>query len=122
MKQLTIRKITARPANVALRKPHPTAGGVVSSAPLVLIDLETEEGVTGRAYLFCYTLFALSPTAKLVENLGALVVGDAVAPFELNRKLSGRLRLLGPQGLTGMALAGIDMAAWDAQAVATKVA
>ena len=23
-------------------------------APLVLIDLETEEGVTGRAYVFCY--------------------------------------------------------------------
>jgi mandelate racemase len=118
LKHLTIRKISARPVNVALRKPHPTAGGIVSSAPLVLIDLETEEGITGRAYLFCYTLFALAPTAKLVEELGTLVTGDAVAPFELNRKLSSRLRLLGPQGLTGMALAGIDMAAWDAQALA----
>ena len=28
------------------------AGGVLHKAPLLLIDLETEEGVTGRAYLW----------------------------------------------------------------------
>src|SRR5262249_39728024 len=35
---------------------------------------------------------------------------------EIDQKLARRFRLLGPQGLVGMALAGIDMALWDALA------
>ena len=31
-----------------------TSRGDVTKAPLLLIDLETEEGITGRSYLFCY--------------------------------------------------------------------
>ena len=31
-----------------------TSRGAITKAPLLLIDLETEEGVTGRAYLWCY--------------------------------------------------------------------
>ncbi len=118
MQNLTIRKLRARAVNVPLSKPHQTAGGTVVSAPLVLIDLETDQGVTGRTYLFCYTSFAMAPVVQLVESLGALVVGDALEPLEINRKLLGRLRLLGAQGLAGMAVAGIDMAAWDGLGVA----
>jgi len=121
LQTLTVRKLRARAVNVPLSKPHSTAGGNVTSAPLVLIDLETQEGVTGRTYLFCYTSFAMAPVVHLVESLGALIVGDALEPLEINRKLLGRLRLLGPQGLSGMAVAGIDMAAWDALAVAQGV-
>ncbi len=121
MTELKIRKVKARAVNVPLSAPHPTAGGTVTSAPLVLIDLETDGGVTGRTYLFCYTAFALKPVAALVESFGELIAGDALAPLEIFRKIQGRLRLLGPQGLTGMAAAGIDMAAWDALAVAQGV-
>ncbi len=115
---LTIKSIRPRAVNVPLRKPHPTAGGSVTSAPLVLIDLETSEGVTGRSYLFGYTALVLKPLAQLVQSLGELLTGDPVMPLDLNRKLQARLRLLGQQGLAGMAVAGIDMAAWDAAAVA----
>jgi mandelate racemase len=117
----TIRKVRARAVNVPLSAPHPTAGGVVTSAPLVLIDLETSGGVTGRTYLFCYTLFALKPVAQLVESFGEMIAGDALAPLEIFRKIQGRLRLIGYQGLNGMAAAGIDMAAWDALALAHGV-
>lgn len=116
--QLNIKSIRPRAVNVPLRKPHPTAGGNVMSAPLVLVDLETSEGITGRSYLFCYTALVLKPMVQLVRSLGELVTGDPVSPLDLNRKLQGRLRLLGQQGLAGMAVAGIDMAAWDAVAVA----
>ena len=40
----------------------------------------------------------------------------ALAPLEVNRILHSRFRLLGAKGIVGMALAGIDMAAWDALA------
>src|SRR6201998_4531027 len=84
------------------------ASGVVSSAPLVLMDLETDQGLTGHAYVFCYTPIALKAIAELIEALQPLIQGDAVAPLVLAQKLQGRFRLLGPQGFTGIA-----MAAWD---------
>jgi mandelate racemase len=110
---LRIRGVQARPVNVPMARPLATSGGTVDSAPLVLVDLDTEEGITGRSYVFCYTPMALLPVAQLVTQLVALVVGDAVVPLAIEHKLRAQFRLLGPQGLTGMALAGIDMAAWD---------
>ena len=41
-----IRSLRATPVNVPLARPHPTASGVVGSAPLVLLDLETDEGLS----------------------------------------------------------------------------
>jgi mandelate racemase len=110
---LTFRGLRVRPVNVPMARPLRTAGGVVETAPLVLIDLETAEGITGRSYLFCYTPLALAPVARLLEGLGGLLKDAAVVPFELERALQQRFRLLGPQGLTGMAMAGVDMACWD---------
>ena len=94
--------------------PLQTSNGAVSIAPFVLIDLHTEEGITGSANLFCVTPIALKPVAEFVANLEPTLKGNAISPLELNRKLQGQLRLLGVKGLVGMALAGIDMAAWDA--------
>lgn len=119
--KLTIRSIRARGVNVPMARPLQTGGGAVSTAPLVLVDLETEEGVTGSSYVFCYTALALKPTAQLVTNMESLIKGDLVAPIAIEQKLQKRFRLLGPQGLTGMAMAGIDMAAWDALAKAVEL-
>ncbi len=116
--ELTVRAIRARPVTVPLSRPLQTAGGLVEASPLVLIDLETEEGLNGCTYVFCYTLLALKPVTELIRNLEPLLRGESAAPLALERKLQGRFRLLGPQGLTGIAMAGIDMAAWDALAKA----
>lgn len=115
---MTIRGLRARPVDVPMKRPLQTSGGLVGSAPLVLIDLFTGEGVTGRSYLFCYTALALRPMVALLDGIGALIAGDPLAPFDVERKLQRRFTLLGGQGLVGMALAGIDIAAWDALAVA----
>jgi mandelate racemase len=113
---LTIRALRTRPVEVPLARPLTTSGGVIATAPLALVDLLTEEGVTGSAYVFCYTSPALVPVARLVAGLEPLVRGERVAPVALDRKLQSAFRLLGPQGLTGIAMAAIDMAAWDALA------
>jgi mandelate racemase len=110
---LKIRSLRATPVNVPLARPHPTASGVVESAPLVPVDLETDQGLTGRSYVFCYTSIALKPITDLIDALQPLIQGDAVAPLVLAQKLQGRFRLLGLQGFTGIAMAGIDMATWD---------
>jgi mandelate racemase len=99
-----------------MREPHRTASGVVSESPLILIDAVTDEGVVGHGIVFTYTPAALGPTAELIRNIEPLVKGEPLAPAELENKLAKRFRLLGTQGLVGMALAGIDMALWDALA------
>ena len=50
-----------------------------------------------------------------------MIEGDPVAPFDIEAKLRRQLTLLDTPGLVGLALAGIDMAAWDALARAQRV-
>jgi mandelate racemase len=114
--RLTLRELRVRAVHAPMKRPLQTSGGTVRVAPLALIDLVTEEGVTGRTYLFCYTPLALKPVVQLLQNLSEFLKGDAVAPLQLDAKLQRTFRLLGASGFTGMAMAGIDMAAWDALA------
>ena len=118
---LTVRSVRARAVNVPMRRPLQTSGGAVTTAPLVLIDLETDQGVTGRSYIFTDTLRALEPVLRLVEQSGEIVRGDRLAPVAVEAKLQAAFRLLGAQGLVGMAIAGLDMAAWDALAKAADL-
>src|SRR5688572_17768914 len=114
--ELTVRGLVVQAVDVPMNRPLKTGGGEVGSAAMVMIDLLTEEGVTGCSYLFCPTPLVLKPLDKLVSNLAPLIEGDLLAPVEIERKLQKTFRLLGPQGLSAMAIAGIDMAAWDALA------
>src|SRR5262249_37283552 len=88
----------------------------VAESPLVLTDVITDAGVSGHSLVFTYTPAALRPTAELIRNIEALVKGEELVPAEIEQKLARRFRLLGTQGLVGMALAAIDMALWDALA------
>ncbi len=114
MTDLTISGVAARAVVAPLERPVRTASGTIPAAPLVLIDVATAQGVTGRAYLFAYTPPALAPLRAMVAALAPLLVGKPVAPVERKRDFDRAFRLLGRQGLVGMAMAGVDMALWDA--------
>jgi mandelate racemase len=58
-----------------------------------------------------------TPIAELVKAMAAMVEGDEVAPLELQKKLRARYALLGVHNIVLVAMAGIDMAAWDALAL-----
>jgi mandelate racemase len=111
-----VKSLRVRAVRVPMQPPHRTASGVVAESPLVLIDAITDDGVVGHSVVFTYTPAALKPTADLIRNFEALVKDEPLAPAEIERKLSARFRLLGTQGLVGIALAAIDMALWDALA------
>jgi mandelate racemase len=115
---LKITKLRARGVNAPLKRPLQTSTLLIKNAPFALIDLETSGGIVGHAYLFCYAGPILQPTVALLTGLGALIEGDPLAPFEIEQKLLKRFLLPGQQGIMGTALAGIDMAAWDALAKA----
>src|SRR5437762_11673415 len=111
-----IQGFKVRAVRVPMAEPHQTASGVITESPLVLTDVITDAGVTGHSMVFTYTPAALKPVADLIRNFEALVKGDALAPVDVEQKLARRFRLLGTQGLVGIALAAIDMALWDALA------
>ena len=111
-----IQSVEVRALRVPMSEPHRTASGTITESPLVLTDVVTDSGVTGHGLVFTYSTAALLPTAELVQNMASLIEGEALAPLELEQQLARRFRLLGTQGLVGMALAAIDMACWDALA------
>ncbi|MFC4518482.1 enolase C-terminal domain-like protein [Cupriavidus pinatubonensis] len=118
---IKITGLRARAVNVPLEYPVKTAVGTVATSPLVLIDLTTDAGTTGSAYVFTYTPLALKSVQKMVEELASVVTGLALAPVAIDQFLQSRFRLIGHTGIVRMATAGIDMAAWDALAKACKL-
>jgi mandelate racemase len=116
--RLTLRAIRARGVEVPLKLPLGTSAGTLRSAPLLLVDLETEEGVTGRSYLFCYLPAAAPAIAALLGEVERSVKGDRIAPADLWAKLARRFKLIGVQGIVRMAMSGFDCACWDALALA----
>lgn len=119
--QLTIRGLRARAVDAPLPHPIRTAVGEVPSAALVLLDVFTDEGVTGRSYLFAYTPVALRSLVGLLRDLEPELVGKPVAPVERMRQWEMRFRLVGWQGLIGMAVGAVDMALWDALGCAAEL-
>ena len=97
-----LRALRATPMLVPLPIPLKTASGMITASPLVLVDLETDTGCTGHAYLFVYSPLALRPVVQIINALGSELVGSAVAPAELLLNLSCKFRLLGTAGLLGM--------------------
>lgn len=114
LEKLKVRSLRARALAVPMKRPLATATGVVGIAPLVLVDLETDGGLTGRSYLFGIGAHNLKPIVALVEAMAMMIVGDPVVPFELEKKLRARYTLLGAHNIVLFAMAGIDMSAWDA--------
>jgi len=95
-----------------------TSADAVRSAPLLLVDVETEEGVTGRSYLFCYLPAAGPAITMLLAEVLSVVKGEPVAPGELWSRLYKRFTLIGVQGIVRMAMSAFDAACWDALAIA----
>jgi mandelate racemase len=109
-----IRGLKARAVVAPIARPVKNAFGVIEAAPLVLIDVDTDQGITGRSYIFAYAKMTLKPLVHLIEEIGRDLVGKPVAPFDLMASMDAKFRLLGWQGLVGMAVSGLDMAFWDA--------
>ena len=75
-----IRSVKARGLVVPIGRPVKTAFATIDAAPLVLIDVETDQGVTGRSYIFAYAPLTLKPLVHLIEEIGRELIGKPVAP------------------------------------------
>lgn len=113
---LTVRAIRTVAVEVPMRHVLGTSQAAVRAAPLLLIDVETEEGVTGRSYLFCYLPAAAPAIASLLAEVERQVKGERIEPAATWSRLAKRFTLIGVQGVVRMAMSGFDVACWDAAA------
>src|SRR6201996_9508073 len=102
---LTIRSVEAVLVVVPMRRALGTSATRIAEAPLALIDLHTEQGVTGRAYLFCYLESAGHAAVALTRDVSAVLAGTDASPAAVRRGLAARFRLLGARGLVSAILA-----------------
>jgi mandelate racemase len=116
--QLTVRAVTTVAVTVPMRFALGTSAATVREAPLLLIDLLTDEGITGRSYLFGYRPSGSAAIAAVLHEAVALIAGERLAPVEIATRLERRFALIGVTGIVRMALSGLDMALWDALAIA----
>jgi mandelate racemase len=115
---LTIRALTARPVLLTLERPVVARIATITEWPLILIDLLTEEGIVGRSYLEPYTPKTMRYLVPALHDLGDLLKGQPVAPADLYDTARRSLQFVGYEGVTAIAVSGLDMAAWDAVAKA----
>ena len=115
---LTVRAIRTTAVEVPMNHVLGTSRAAVRAAPLLLIDVETAEGITGHAYLFCYLVPAAAAIASFMAEIERLVQGQRIEPAAAWAALARRFTLIGVQGPVRMAMAGFDVACWDALAKA----
>jgi mandelate racemase len=118
---LTFKDLRARPVVLKLKRPVVARIATITDWPLILIDLYTEEGIVGRSYLEPYLIKSMRYLVPALNDLGDLLKGRTVAPVEVYDAARKSLHFVGYQGLSMIAVAGLDMAAWDALATAADM-
>jgi mandelate racemase len=113
---LTVKEIRIRNVIVPLRRPVVAKIGSFDEWPLVLIDLITNEGIVGHSYLAPYLKGAARYLTPVLEDLATAAIDQPLAPGDAYRRGIGSLHLMGREGISLIAVSGIDMAAWDALA------
>ena len=77
---LVVRDVTVRSVVVPLGRPLATKVGDFSRWPLLLIDVTTEQGITGRGYLAPYLSRAAGALGTGLTVLGAALRGQPASP------------------------------------------
>jgi mandelate racemase len=119
--RLRLRGVTCTAVEVPLRYVLGTSAATVRAAPLLLVDVHTQEGIDGHAYVFCYRRSGARPIAGFIDDAAEIVRGETIAPAAMATRLERRFALIGVTGVVRMALSAFDMALWDAMAIAAGV-
>ncbi|MFC5499466.1 enolase C-terminal domain-like protein [Caenimonas terrae] len=118
---LRLRSVSCIAVEVPLRYVLGTSAATVRAAPLLLVEVLTEQGIVGRSYVFCYRRSGARSIATVLAEAAEVVRGHGIAPLAIAALLERRFALLGVTGVVRMALSALDMALWDAMAVAAGV-
>jgi mandelate racemase len=116
--ELTLESVRVRSVVVPLRRPIVSKVGGYREWPLILIELYTSEGVVGRSYLEPYLARSVPFIVPAIEDIAASREGAPIRPLDDFEQTRSALNLVGYEGVTMIAISGLDMAAWDALSTA----
>ena len=116
-----VRNVTVRALQLDLAQPLETASASFSTWPVILVDLQTDQGVIGRSFVGCFLPMLVKPLVSLLQDMAQLIEGDPLCPVDLDQKIRKMCRLVGTTGPLATALAVIEIAAWDALAESAQV-
>jgi len=108
---ITVTRVTTTPLTAAMPRPW------VPSAPwlhLVRVDVECSDGVIGRGFSWTPTIGAAAVRALIDTDIAQFVVGRPADARTLWPELWRHLHEAGGAGVTTIAMAGVDLALWDA--------
>ena len=114
--RLTLHSIRLRVLSVPLRRPivsNPTVGQY-THWPFILVDLQTNEGITGRSYLEPYVLSSANYILPAIEAIAEVLRSMPLSPLDNHRAALQAMHLSGREGIGLTAVAAVDMAIWDA--------
>ena len=112
--RLTLRSLSATAVAVPMARPLGTSGQRIDIAPLLLIDLDTDEGISGHAYAFCYLQSIARSLVPVVAELSAALAGLPLVPLDLSHRIARHFRLPGLVGPLAMIASSVDTAIWEA--------
>ena len=69
--RLTFRSVNVRSVIVPMRRPVVSKVGLFDQWPIILIDIETEEGIIGRSYLEPYLKASARAIISTIHDLAA---------------------------------------------------
>ena len=119
--RLTLKSVDVRAVLLPLKRPVVSKVGRFDHWPMVLIDLHTHEGVVGRSYLEPYLTQSIKYIVPAIRDLGEAAKDKPLAPVDAFRAGRASLGLVGYEGMSLIAVAGLDMAVWDALAKAADL-
>ena len=78
---LTLKEIKVRPILLPLERPVVAKIATLYNWPLILIDLQTKEGIIGRSYLEPYVPKSMKYLVSALNDLSELFKGKPIFPF-----------------------------------------
>jgi mandelate racemase len=118
---LTLRSLSGTAVALPMKRPLGTSAKTIDTASLLLVDLMTAEGITGRAYAFCYLPSIARSLVPIVAELSGALAGQPLIPFDLSNRITRHFKLPGLVGPLAMVASSVDTAIWDALARAADV-
>ncbi|MCD0501828.1 mandelate racemase/muconate lactonizing enzyme family protein [Bordetella petrii] len=110
-------RITAlhtRLAKIPLPRPLKTSIHHIADVCCLLVSVETDAGITGEGYGFCFSPERLAAIAQFTESLAPLVIGRDPHDVEaLWEDFQRSCNFYGQAGVSILAYHPIDVACWD---------
>ena len=102
--RLTLRSVEIRCVSIPMQRPVVSKVGRFDRWPLVLIDLQTEEGIVGRSYLEPYLERSVRYLVPAIRDLAEARKGRPIAPLDDFRMGRAGLNLIGLEGVSMIAI------------------